>query len=310
MKEKLLSLFEKGQGIIFVWIEFLRENMHLYLTNNNENNNNHTHFNNNNNNNINNNNIQHNNNNNNNNHIQHNNNNMIIKDVCEQEEDSEIDGSIMSGEPLTDRKSKFQAFICQVFNINDVRKALNLLLTYKKIANATHNMYAYRMVDNNGIIHEEREDDGEGGAGDKILYVLKNKKAENIMVVVSRWFGGINLGQARFKHITNCTIDILTQFKSNPHSQSQNNNKNNNNNNSLTQTSTKFRTAETIYNHILWNENLKKRMVIIGFINDLVNNEINFDNFLNLKLSYQSVLYFKIDDIIIWDKMKRIDSLK
>ena len=35
--------------------------------------------------------------------------------------------------------------------------------------------------------------------------------AENVMVVVSRWYGGIQLGPDRFKHINNCTRTILEQ---------------------------------------------------------------------------------------------------
>lgn len=103
-------------------------------------------------------------------------------------------------------------------------------------------MVAYRIVKQNpntgerGFI-EFRDDDGEGsslfcdhspfagGAGDKMLYVLQAKKAENLMVVVSRWYGtssylirrsrlgGIQLGQMRFKHISDLTAEILAKFR-------------------------------------------------------------------------------------------------
>lgn len=33
----------------------------------------------------------------------------------------------------------------------------------------------------------------------------------NVMVVVSRWFGGILLGPDRFKHINNCARNILVE---------------------------------------------------------------------------------------------------
>lgn len=33
----------------------------------------------------------------------------------------------------------------------------------------------------------------------------------NVMVVVSRWYGGILLGPDRFKHINNCARNILVQ---------------------------------------------------------------------------------------------------
>lgn len=34
---------------------------------------------------------------------------------------------------------------------------------------------------------------------------------QNVMVVVSRWYGGILLGPDRFKHICNCARAILVQ---------------------------------------------------------------------------------------------------
>ena len=34
---------------------------------------------------------------------------------------------------------------------------------------------------------------------------------ENVIVVVSRWYGGIHLGPDRFKHINNCTRQILEE---------------------------------------------------------------------------------------------------
>jgi len=33
--------------------------------------------------------------------------------------------------------------------------------------------------------------------------------ARNVLVVVTRWYGGIHLGPDRFKHINNCTRDLL-----------------------------------------------------------------------------------------------------
>jgi putative IMPACT (imprinted ancient) family translation regulator len=47
-----------------------------------------------------------------------------------------------------------------------------------------------------------RDDDGETGAGDKLLYLLERMEVTNTLVVVTRWYGGIQLGPDRFKHIT------------------------------------------------------------------------------------------------------------
>ena len=43
------------------------------------------------------------------------------------------------------------------------------------------------------------------------LYIFQILDAENVLVVVSRWYGGIHLGPDRFKHINNCTRSILEQ---------------------------------------------------------------------------------------------------
>ena len=44
-----------------------------------------------------------------------------------------------------------------------------------------------------------------------ILSLLQIVDARNVLVVVSRWYGGIMLGPDRFKHINNCTRSILEE---------------------------------------------------------------------------------------------------
>ena len=52
---------------------------------------------------------------------------------------------IFSGEPITDRKSTFQAFLAQVVHQKQAMCVLEKLKQNKKIANATHNMWAFRI---------------------------------------------------------------------------------------------------------------------------------------------------------------------
>ena len=33
--------------------------------------------------------------------------------------------------------------------------------------------------------------------------------ARNVLVVITRWYGGVHLGPDRFKHINNCTRELL-----------------------------------------------------------------------------------------------------
>jgi hypothetical protein len=49
-----------------------------------------------------------------------------------------------SGEPLTDRKSSFQAHACRIASEQDVKTALQQLLSNNKIMKATHNMVRER----------------------------------------------------------------------------------------------------------------------------------------------------------------------
>uniref|UniRef100_A0A2C9JXZ0 RWD domain-containing protein n=1 Tax=Biomphalaria glabrata TaxID=6526 RepID=A0A2C9JXZ0_BIOGL len=94
-------------------------------------------------------------------------------------------------------------FHCQV------KVVMNKLLENKKIANATHNMLAYRIVTGTGVVYHGCDDDGETHAGSRMLHLLEIMNVENVMVVVSRWYGGIQLGPDRFKHINNCCRQIL-----------------------------------------------------------------------------------------------------
>lgn len=46
-------------------------------------------------------------------------------------------------------------------------------------------------------------------AGGRLLHLLQMVDARNVCVVVSRWYGGILLGPARFTHINNAARELL-----------------------------------------------------------------------------------------------------
>ena len=92
---------------------------------------------------------------------------------------------------ITEKKSKF---ICNVFHIESVQEAENIIAqTRKKYHDARHNCYAYRIAD--GDLYKS-SDDGEpsGTAGVPILNILNGKNLSNVLVIVTRYFGGILLG--------------------------------------------------------------------------------------------------------------------
>ncbi|XP_029356907.1 protein IMPACT isoform X1 [Echeneis naucrates] len=119
---------------------------------------------------------------------------------------------IKHGNPITDRRSTFQPHLAPVVTPRQVKMVLEKLCENKKIASATHNIYAYRIYceDKHSFL-QDCEDDGETAAGGRLLHLLQILDVRNVMVVVSRWYGGILLGPDRFKHINNCARNILVE---------------------------------------------------------------------------------------------------
>lgn len=87
------------------------------------------------------------------------------------------------------KNSKFITNLFIVENIEEVNKYLNLIKD--KYRDANHNCYAYVV----GNI-KKCSDDGEpsGTAGMPMIRVLERKELNNILVIVTRYFGGIKLG--------------------------------------------------------------------------------------------------------------------
>ncbi|RMC24982.1 MULTISPECIES: YigZ family protein [unclassified Lactobacillus] len=87
------------------------------------------------------------------------------------------------------KKSRFITSFVRVSTIDEAEKAISTIS--KKYRDATHNTYAY-IVDN----HVKASDNGEpaGTAGVPELNALQLLKLQNIIVVVTRYFGGIKLG--------------------------------------------------------------------------------------------------------------------
>ncbi|MFI5263752.1 MAG: IMPACT family protein [Candidatus Kapaibacterium sp.] len=92
-------------------------------------------------------------------------------------------------------KVKGSRFIADIFPV-DSKKEIDEHLTQirKEFYDATHHCYAYRL----GLLSEQSRaaDDGEpaGTAGKPILLALTSKELINCLLVVARYYGGMNLG--------------------------------------------------------------------------------------------------------------------
>ena len=94
---------------------------------------------------------------------------------------------------IVEKKSKF---IANIFHVESVEESENRIKDVKKkYHDARHNCIAYRVVENGQII-EKSSDDGEpsGTAGGPMLNILQKNNLCNLVIVVTRYFGGILLG--------------------------------------------------------------------------------------------------------------------
>lgn len=94
---------------------------------------------------------------------------------------------------IVEKKSKFIANISYVENVKDAEAKIKEIK--KKYYDAKHNCIAYRVIEYGQII-EKASDDGEpsGTAGGPMLNILQKNNLCNLLVVVTRYFGGILLG--------------------------------------------------------------------------------------------------------------------
>ncbi|MBI4726333.1 YigZ family protein [candidate division TA06 bacterium] len=115
---------------------------------------------------------------------------------------------------VVDRKSKYAVTSFAVKSAEEFESGIKELLRDKKFRAADHNIVAYRIRGCDGKLREYKNDgynspSKETGAGVIMLEILRQRKAENLCVVVTRWYGGIHLGADRFKHVREATIEIL-----------------------------------------------------------------------------------------------------
>lgn len=124
---------------------------------------------------------------------------------------------------VTEKKSVFLARAVRVTSLAEAQSFLDhLTATDKKVAVATHNISAWRIKQKKNpgstvtdadaeTVIQDYDDDGETAAGARLLHVMQMMDVWNVLVVVSRWYGGIHLGPARFRLINDVGRDALVK---------------------------------------------------------------------------------------------------
>ncbi len=96
-------------------------------------------------------------------------------------------------EEIVEKKSKFIGTLFYVQKEDDAQEIIKQIK--KQYHDARHNCFAYRIMTENGVV-ERFSDDGEpsGTAGGPMLNILSKNNLCNVLIIVTRYFGGILLG--------------------------------------------------------------------------------------------------------------------
>lgn len=114
---------------------------------------------------------------------------------------------------IVEKKSKFIANIFYVETVEEAEEKVKEIK--KKYFDARHNCFAYSVFTKDGIVNRF-SDDGEpsGTAGGPMLNILNSKELTNLLVIVTRYFGGILLGTGGLiRAYTGATQEALAQIK-------------------------------------------------------------------------------------------------
>lgn len=120
--------------------------------------------------------------------------------------------------PITEKKSAFLARACTVTSPAQAQACVaHLLANDKRAAKATHNVIAYRIRSQSAVTsmsevtYQDCDDDGETAAGGRLLHLLQVMEVWGVLVVVSRWYGGVKLGPDRFSIINKVAREVIIE---------------------------------------------------------------------------------------------------
>lgn len=110
---------------------------------------------------------------------------------------------------VSDRGSKYAVSGGPAATREEVDVVLKELKRDKKFAKATHNSWGILLPDGTPL----KGDDGEAGAGMVIIRMLERAEVTGQLIVVTRWYGGKQLGGDRFRHIQTCVDEWLQGYQ-------------------------------------------------------------------------------------------------
>ncbi|KAF9564808.1 ribosomal protein S5 domain 2-like protein [Agrocybe pediades] len=110
------------------------------------------------------------------------------------------------------KKSVFLAHASTLRTPTELAGFISHLTSLPALKKATHCMYAYRIVPDvptPSVKMVGQHDGGEKGSGERLSRLLEALQCTNVVVVVSRWYGGVKLGSDRWKLISTVAKEAL-----------------------------------------------------------------------------------------------------
>lgn len=142
----------------------------------------------------------------------------IKRNVAELETDDQIQTNFLGipkgvemfvAEPISDRKSAFVGRAFRISNPSQIPGILAYLMSDRRISRAAHPIINAWRCKVGPALHQDNDDDGETAAGGRLAHLLSILEVDNVLIVVTRYFGGILLGADRFKHINQAARNAL-----------------------------------------------------------------------------------------------------
>lgn len=133
--------------------------------------------------------------------------------------------TLATSQEVRDRKSIFVASAYKASSPSDARSIMKHVKNVVHAARpASHEIAAWRCMTlkegklgldgpDDFEVQGGWEDDGEKYGGQRVLKVMQQEGVLDVIVIVSRWYGGIMLGPARFEHIETCAREVCRAFK-------------------------------------------------------------------------------------------------
>ncbi|XP_062620995.1 uncharacterized protein LOC134282612 [Saccostrea cucullata] len=134
---------------------------------------------------------------------------LLFVDEAEEEKLNEIEA--VTSDPIYEGGNVFKAVATKASTYAEVRQFYKKVMSDPNSANAHHYVLAYRIQDAQGNIRDGYCDDGEYGAGRRVVRLLGDQSATNVAFVISRKSGN-HIGPRRFDIICDAVLNAANKL--------------------------------------------------------------------------------------------------